>query len=176
MHWVVPPSQDASGKWRFRLGFPDPKHEIILVVTITGKGDNPRYTWLTHYFFWRFWAAKRWVDEADLGKKLPQNLELKNVSIMEYRGWIFWGSTIEITFLLTRFWSTTCCWFDMSKKCPIKIPNLYCNPKSWILPVDKWNKIIQAFCDLVLLILFAPAPKCAQKCGRVDSWQKKKIL
>ncbi len=37
-----PPSQDASGKWRFSSGFPT-KHETILVVTITGKGDNPSY-------------------------------------------------------------------------------------------------------------------------------------
>ncbi len=37
-----PPSQDSSGKWRFRLGFPT-KNVIILVVTVTGRGDNPRY-------------------------------------------------------------------------------------------------------------------------------------
>ncbi len=41
--WVVPlPSN--SGKWRF-IGISESptKHEIILVVTITGKGDNPTY-------------------------------------------------------------------------------------------------------------------------------------
>ena len=34
-----------SGKWRF-IGIPEPKHETILVVTITGKGDNPNYIYL----------------------------------------------------------------------------------------------------------------------------------
>ena len=37
-----PHSQDASGKWRFRLGSPT-KNIIILVVTVTGQGDNPKY-------------------------------------------------------------------------------------------------------------------------------------
>ena len=35
-----PPSQDASGKWRFRLGSPT-KNITIFVVTLTGQGDNP---------------------------------------------------------------------------------------------------------------------------------------
>ena len=49
--WVVPlPSN--SGKWRFRLGFPT-KHETILVVTITGKGDNPRFA-----------TVKRWSPKS----------------------------------------------------------------------------------------------------------------
>ena len=40
VYWVVPlPSN--SGKWRF-IGIPDPKHLIILVVAVTGKGDNRR--------------------------------------------------------------------------------------------------------------------------------------
>ena len=44
--WVTPlPSN--SGKWRFRLESPT-KHEIILVVTITGKGDNPRCITFTY--------------------------------------------------------------------------------------------------------------------------------
>ena len=39
--WVVPlPSN--SGKLRF-MGFPT-ENVIMLVVTITGKGDNPMYT------------------------------------------------------------------------------------------------------------------------------------
>ena len=41
INWVGPPPSN-SGKWRFRLGSPT-KHETILVVTITGKGGNPRY-------------------------------------------------------------------------------------------------------------------------------------
>ena len=37
----LPSTQDASHKWRFRLGFPT-KHGIFLVVTgILGGGDNP---------------------------------------------------------------------------------------------------------------------------------------
>ena len=31
-------------KWRFRLGSPSQKKLIILVVTVTGQGDNPKYT------------------------------------------------------------------------------------------------------------------------------------
>ncbi len=34
-----PPSQDSSGKWRFSSGSPT-KNIIILVVTVTGHGDN----------------------------------------------------------------------------------------------------------------------------------------
>ena len=37
-----PPSQDASGKWRFWLGSPSLKKVRIIVVT-TEKGDNPSY-------------------------------------------------------------------------------------------------------------------------------------
>ncbi len=33
----LPPTQDASHKWRFSLGFPT-KNVIILVVTVTGWG------------------------------------------------------------------------------------------------------------------------------------------
>ncbi len=45
-----PPSQDASGKWRFRLGSPT-KNIIILVVTATGQGDNPRFTSKVQHLF-----------------------------------------------------------------------------------------------------------------------------
>ena len=38
----LPPTQDASGKWRFWLGFPT-KNVIILVVTVTGWGVDLRY-------------------------------------------------------------------------------------------------------------------------------------
>ena len=38
----LPPTQDASGKWRFCSGFPT-KNVIILVVTVTGWGVD-----LTH--------------------------------------------------------------------------------------------------------------------------------
>ncbi len=40
-----PPSQDArdaSGKWRFRLGSPILKNIVILVVTVTGQGGQPK--------------------------------------------------------------------------------------------------------------------------------------
>ena len=37
-----PPTQDVCGKWRFRLGSPT-QNVIILVVTVTGRGDNPNY-------------------------------------------------------------------------------------------------------------------------------------
>ena len=37
-----PPSQYASGKWRFRSGSPT-KDIIMLAVTVTGHGDNPSY-------------------------------------------------------------------------------------------------------------------------------------
>ncbi len=38
----LPPTQDASGKWRFWLGFPT-KNVIILVVTVTGWGVDLSY-------------------------------------------------------------------------------------------------------------------------------------
>ncbi len=64
INWVVPlPSN--SGKWRFSSGIPDPKHEIILVVTSNlGRGDNP--TQMLHVeniylhfplFMWPFWTV-----------------------------------------------------------------------------------------------------------------------
>ena len=40
MFWVVPPPSN-SGKWRFRLGSPT-KNVTILVVTVTGQGDNQK--------------------------------------------------------------------------------------------------------------------------------------
>ena len=43
-----PPSQDACGKWRFRLGSPI-KNVIRLVVTVTGRGDNPMYIYLREW-------------------------------------------------------------------------------------------------------------------------------
>ena len=39
----VAPSQDSSGKWRFRLGFPT-KNVIIHVVTVNVRGPYPNYT------------------------------------------------------------------------------------------------------------------------------------
>ena len=38
----LPPTQDSSGKWRFRLGFPT-KNVIILVVTVTVRGPHSIY-------------------------------------------------------------------------------------------------------------------------------------
>ena len=37
---VYSPTQDASHKWRLRLGFPILKNDVILVVTVTGWGEN----------------------------------------------------------------------------------------------------------------------------------------
>ena len=48
-----PPSQDAWGKWMFRLGSPT-KNVIILVVIVTGRGDNPNLTVsLQNIFRWK---------------------------------------------------------------------------------------------------------------------------
>ena len=57
-HWLsfgLSPSQDASHKWRFILGFP-PKNGIILVVTVTGRGDNPSY----HQFLNEIQVRNKW--------------------------------------------------------------------------------------------------------------------
>ena len=51
IHWYqldLPPTQDASGKWRFRLGFPT-KNVITLVVTVTGWGVDLRYQQKQHH-------------------------------------------------------------------------------------------------------------------------------
>lgn len=40
--WVVPLASN-SGKWRFKFGSPT-KNVMILLVTVTGKGDNPSCT------------------------------------------------------------------------------------------------------------------------------------
>ena len=50
--WVGPPSQDASGKWRFSSGSPSLKYSVNLVVTSQhpGPGDNPIYNlYITSY-------------------------------------------------------------------------------------------------------------------------------
>ena len=44
--WMRPPSQDASGKWRFRLESPT-RNVIILVVTVTGRRPHPTYYIIT---------------------------------------------------------------------------------------------------------------------------------
>ena len=57
-----PPSQDACGKWKFGMGSPT-KNAIILVVTVTGRGDNPTdYTpGSTNIAGWKT-GAPDWVD------------------------------------------------------------------------------------------------------------------
>ena len=47
IHWVVPPPSNC-GKWRF-IGIPT-KNVIVLVVTVTGRGDNPMYTGVSQLF------------------------------------------------------------------------------------------------------------------------------
>ena len=52
-----PPSQDASGKWRFRLGSRTKNVmscNVILVVTVTGRGDNPMFNHFCETFLLRF--------------------------------------------------------------------------------------------------------------------------
>ena len=44
----LPPTQDSSGKWRFRLGFPT-KNVMILVVTVTGWGVDLMYCLVLYY-------------------------------------------------------------------------------------------------------------------------------
>ena len=40
--WLdCPPSQDASGKWRFSLGSPTTNRLILVVTTQLDRGDNP---------------------------------------------------------------------------------------------------------------------------------------
>lgn len=48
MCWVDDPSQDSSGNWRFG-SFGSPKN--ILVVTVAGQGDNPRYMLNIKYIY-----------------------------------------------------------------------------------------------------------------------------
>ena len=43
----LPPTQDSSHKWRFRLGFPA-KNGILLVVTVCGWGVVPMNTYTSH--------------------------------------------------------------------------------------------------------------------------------
>ena len=47
--WVVPPPRN-SGKWRF-IGSPT-RNIIILVLTVTGQGDNPKYLKPSCFFWW----------------------------------------------------------------------------------------------------------------------------
>ena len=49
--WVVPLASN-SGKWRFKFGSPT-KNVMILLVTITGKGDNPSCTTVLAIFILR---------------------------------------------------------------------------------------------------------------------------
>ena len=63
-----PLSQDSCGKWRFRLGSPA-KNVIILVVTVTGRGDNRNYSIIV----WTLAAtAKKGAPTSHVAKTAPR--------------------------------------------------------------------------------------------------------
>ena len=112
-----PPSQDACGKWRFRLGFPT-KNVIILVVTLTGRGDNPKYIeWIykTDFFInflnsWIFLASVRVQDlnpprkmvRFRQGKKPRDFSQLPKTEdpVHHGSGWVKWYVSFNTQMLL----------------------------------------------------------------------------
>ncbi len=110
--WVVPPPSNC-GKWRFRLGSPT-KNVIILVVTVTGRGDNPKATLhspLSHYWLFRAesWWGPVWIEPTWSGAEsagfLVVGQWLKKMR-QKFPGWFSWPlDSKEITHLAKVFWT-----------------------------------------------------------------------
>ncbi len=66
----LPPTQDSSGKWRFRLGFPT-KNVTILVVTVTGCGVDLRYRYISSKSTMKLWVNINHLSHGSVWS--PQN-------------------------------------------------------------------------------------------------------
>ena len=93
--WVVPPPSNC-GKWRF-IGIPDPKNVIILVVTITGRGDNPKYLFFTSETNIFFYSENQvgpapsnpWIEL----RRLNRSVRCRYLGVRRRSSWTLVGTT-----------------------------------------------------------------------------------
>ena len=117
--WVVPFFPTIhSGKWKFFLES-STKHELILVVTITGKGDNPRESPILKMkaCWWSRWHPrsenhpKNWVISG--WACLFRNIQWVWKSFNKNLSWLQFNSSYTLWVVMWHFcWTTVIHMYD----------------------------------------------------------------